>query len=51
MELPIARLIFMLNRELAGIFKYEPGTDVSELPPLRTYTDQELSLSGVDVAF
>lgn len=51
MELPIARLIFMLSRELAGIFKYEPGMDVSELPPLRTVTDQELSLSGVDVAF
>ena len=51
MELPIARLIFMLNRELAGIFKYEPGTDVGELPPLRTITDQESSLSGVEVAF
>jgi len=51
MELPIARLVFMLNRELAGIFKYEPGTDVGELPPLRTITDQESSLSGVEVAF
>jgi len=51
MELPIARLIFMLSKELAGIFKYEPGMDVSEPPPLRTVTDQELSLSGVDVAF
>jgi formate dehydrogenase subunit beta len=51
MELPLARLIFLLNRELAGIFKYEPGMDVNELPPLRTITDQELSLSGVDVTF
>lgn len=51
MELPIARLVFMLNRELAGIFKYEPGIDLSELPPLRTVTDQESSLEGVEVAF
>jgi len=51
MELPIARLIFMLSRELASIFKYEPGMDVGELPPLRTVTDQESSLSGVEVSF
>ncbi len=51
MELPLSRLIFLLNRELAGIFKYEPGMEVSELPPLRTITDQELSISGVEVAF
>jgi formate dehydrogenase subunit beta len=51
MELPIARLIFMLNRELAGIFNYEPGNDVSQLPPLMTVTDQELRLEGVEVSF
>ena len=51
MELPLSRLIFMLNRELAGIFKYEPGMKVDELPPLRTVTDKELSLTGVEVAF
>jgi len=51
MELPLSRLIFLLNRELAGIFKYEPGANVSELPPLRTITDQELSISGVEIAF
>jgi formate dehydrogenase subunit beta len=51
MELPLSRLIFLLNRELAHVFKYEPGMEVSELPPLRTVTDQELSLSGVEVAF
>jgi len=51
MELPLSRLIFMLNRELAGIFKYEPGIEVSALPPLRTVTDEELSISGVELAF
>jgi formate dehydrogenase subunit beta len=48
MELPLSRLIFMLNRELARIFKYEPGMDVNARPPLRTVTDKELSLSGAE---
>jgi formate dehydrogenase subunit beta len=51
MELPLSRLIFLLNRELARIFKYEPGMEVTERPPLRTITDQELGLSSVEVAF
>jgi formate dehydrogenase subunit beta len=51
MELPIARLIFMLSKKLTGIFQYEPGMDVSALPPLRTVTDQELRLTEVEVAF
>jgi len=49
MELPIARLIFLLSKKIGAIFNYEPGTDVNKLPPLRTITDQELSLSGVDI--
>ena len=48
MELPLSRLIFMLNRELAGIFKYEPGMDISVLPPLRTITDAELAVDSVE---
>ncbi|HIE18005.1 MAG TPA: formate dehydrogenase [Dehalococcoidia bacterium] len=51
MELPLSRLIFLLNIELQDIFKYQPGRDIGQLPPLRTVTDQELSLSGVDVTF
>ena len=51
MELPLSKLIFLLNRELADIFKYEPGMKVDELPPLKTVTDQELSISGIEVAF
>ena len=51
MELPLSQLIFLLNRELADIFKYEPGMKVDELPPLKTVTDQELSISGIEVAF
>lgn len=46
MELPLSRLIFMLNRELVSIFNYEPGMDVEQLPPLKTVPDQELSRSS-----
>ncbi len=49
MELPLSRLIFMLNRELAGIFNYEPGMDINALPPLRTVTDAELAVEGVEL--
>ena len=49
MELPLSSLIFLLNRELAGIFKYEPGADVNTLPPLRTITDAELAVEGVEL--
>ena len=50
MELPLSRLIFLLNRELTSIFKYEPGTDVEELPPLKTVPEQESKLSSVKVS-
>jgi formate dehydrogenase subunit beta len=50
MDLPISCLIFLLSKKIGAIFKHEPGMDAS-LPPLRTVTDQELSTSGVEVAF
>jgi formate dehydrogenase subunit beta len=51
MELPLSRLIFLLSKKIGAIFNYEPGMDATEMPPLRTVTDQELSLSDVEVAF
>jgi formate dehydrogenase subunit beta len=51
MEIPISLLIFLLNKKVSNIFKYEPGMDVTKLPPLRTVTDQELTLSGVNITF
>jgi len=51
MNLPLARFVFMLNREIAAIFKYEPGMDVETLPPCRTVTDEELSIDGVELVF
>jgi hypothetical protein len=43
-------LIFLLSKKIGTIFQYELGMDVSEPPPLGTVTDEELSLSGVQVA-
>jgi formate dehydrogenase subunit beta len=51
MELPLARLIFMLNRELAEIFKNEPGMDVNAPIPLKSVTDEELAVAGVEIQF
>lgn len=43
MEIPLSQLTFMLNRELAKIFKYKPGVDVNAIPPLRAPgTEEEL---------
>lgn len=49
-ELPLSRFIHMLNKEISAIFKYEPGLDVETLPPLRSVTDKELTMPGVEVA-
>jgi formate dehydrogenase subunit beta len=51
MDLPLARLIFMLNRELGNIFKNEPGMDVNAPIPLKSVTDEELTVSGVELQF
>ncbi len=48
-NIPIARLTFMLNKELGNIFKYAPGVDIESRPPLRTYTDAELTAAGVEL--
>ena len=50
MEIPLSRLVFMLSRDLEQMFKYEPGMDVSLLPPLRTVTEEELRISGVELS-
>ena len=51
MNLPLSRFIFMLNREIAAIFKYEPGMDVATLPPCTIVTDEEVSIGGVEFVF
>ena len=48
-EIPLARLIFMVNRELADIFKYEPGMDVNAPIPLKSVTDKELAMDGIEI--
>jgi formate dehydrogenase subunit beta len=49
--IPLARLIFMLNKELYDIFKYQPGVDIEARPPLRTATDDELAVKTVEMSF
>ncbi len=51
MNLPLSRFIFMLNREIAAIFKYEPGMDVETLPPCRIVEDAEANIDGVELVF
>jgi formate dehydrogenase subunit beta len=51
MELPLSRLIFMLNRQLAEVFKYEPGMDINAPIPLKSVTDEELAVAGVEIQF
>ena len=51
MDLPLARLIFMLNKELGDIFKNEPGMDVNAPIPLKSVTDEELAVAGVELQF
>jgi len=51
MEIPLSRLIFMLSKKIGNIFNYQPGMDTSQMPPLRTVTDKELTEEGVEVTF
>jgi formate dehydrogenase subunit beta len=51
MDLPLARLIFMLNKELGNIFRNEPGMDVSAPIPLKSVTDEELAVAGIELQF
>jgi len=50
-EVPLSRLIHMLNTELSVIFNYQSGMDVNYLPPLRSITDEELRMEGVELSF
>jgi len=49
-DIPLARLTFMLNKELFDTFKYQPGMDLDSCPPLRSITDRELTMQGVELA-
>jgi predicted molibdopterin-dependent oxidoreductase YjgC len=51
MELPLSRLIFMLNRELTDVFKCEPGMDVNAPITLKSVTNKELAMAGIDIQF
>jgi formate dehydrogenase subunit beta len=42
MELPLTKMFTLLNSQLNEIFKYEPGVDVEEGPPLSTARPEEM---------
>jgi formate dehydrogenase subunit beta len=47
MNLPLTRLIFMLNREIADVFQYEPGMDLDANPPCAFVTEEELGVEAI----
>lgn len=50
MGIPISRLYHMLHKELFSVFHYEPGLDLTSLPPLGVITDEEMKELGVELA-
>ena len=50
MSIPISRLYHMLYKELFVVFHYEPGLDLSALPPLGMITEEEMKEPGVEFA-
>lgn len=50
MGIPISRLYHMLYKELFPVFHYEPGLDLTSLPPLGVITDEEMKELGVELA-
>ena len=51
MDLPLARLIFMLNKELADVFKHELDIAVNAPIPLKSITDKVLAMAGFEIHF
>ncbi len=49
MEIPVSKLYHMMTKELSLIFNYEPGMDVSSLPPVSTITEEDLAKGGVEL--
>ena len=45
-ELPLSRLVHMLNGEISPLFGYEPGMDVDVPPPLSAVREEELTMMG-----
>ncbi len=48
-EIPLSRLIHMLQTELASTFSYEPGRDLTSRPPLRWAADEEIRIPEVEL--
>jgi formate dehydrogenase subunit beta len=49
MNLPLSRLIFMLNRDVSKVMGYEPGMDLGAMPPCVAVTDAEAHIESVSL--
>ena len=47
-ELPLSRLVHMLNSEISPLFEYEPGMDLDVPPPLSTVTEEEFTMLAAE---
>jgi formate dehydrogenase subunit beta len=47
-ELPLSKLVHMLNSEISPLFEYEPGMDVVVPPPLSTVTEEERTMLAAE---
>jgi formate dehydrogenase subunit beta len=47
-ELPLSRLVHMLNNEISPLFEYEPGMDADVPPPLSIVTEEELTMLAAE---
>lgn len=49
--IPLTSLISLLQEDIQSVFKYEPGMDVQERPPLTTLTQGESGIQDVGLQF
>lgn len=48
-ELPLSKLIHMVQSEIGMIFGYKPGMDIVSRPPLRSAAPEEINIAGVEI--
>ncbi len=50
-NIPLSRLIFMVNREIKEVFSYEPGVELEEKPPLARFEEKEKLIEEIELNF
>ena len=49
-NIPLSRLIFMVNREIKELFDYEPGRELKQKPPLAWVDDKEKTIEKIELS-